>query len=410
MDKAFRGDRLHIAIFGRCNTGKSSVLNCIAGQEVAIVSDEPGTTGDPVALGFELLPLGPVTFYDTAGLDENSELGILRQKAGRKVLARSDLAILVTDEAGIGPWEKEIIESLQKLETPFLVLFNKADLWESSATGNAAKEGMFWCGERRIPAYPFSARNEDPARLRNTLAGLAPKTAEKSPLLIDILQPGEHVILITPLDGSAPVGRLIVPQVQCIRELVEFGHPTFVMQPEELPTGLELLNTPPALVVTDSQTVKQVAASLSGKPGSVPLTTFSIVFARQKGDFSLLLEGARAIGKLRPQSKILIAEACSHHAQSDDIARVKIPALLNKYTGHTLDFTFSAGRDFPDDLGSYDLVIHCGACMLNPGEMKRRLRLCSAAGVPATNFGMTISAVQGLLERVVAPFLQVEKQ
>lgn len=402
MNNAFRGDRLHIAVLGRCNTGKSSVLNCIAGQEVAIVSPEAGTTGDPVALSFELLPLGPVTFYDTAGLDENSELGALRRKAAHKVLARSDLAIVVTDDAGIGPWEKDIIDALQKLETPFLVLFNKKDIWKTGTNNIAPLKGMSWCEDRRITFHAFSTKfNEDSAWVREALVKLAPGKVEKPALLVDILNPGEHVILVTPIDDSAPVGRLVVPQVQCIRELVEFGHPSLVLQPKELAASLELLNSPPALVVTDSQAVKQVAEVL---PENIPLTTFSVVFARQKGDFLLLLEGARMIGKLTPDSKILIAEACSHHAQDDDIARVKIPALLKKHTGHNLNFTFNAGRDFPDDLALYDLVIHCGACMLNPGEMKRRLRLCAAAYVPATNFGMAISAVQGLLERVSAPF------
>ena len=405
---AFRGERLHIAVLGRCNTGKSSLLNCIVGQSAAIVSPEPGTTGDPVALGFELLPLGPVTFYDTAGTDENSPLGRLRRQAGQRVLAGCDLALLVTDQAGIGLAEEEIMQSLQRLHTPFLLVFNKSDLWDEACREEIALQ-LVRCRAEGLTALAVSAHNPESGKaLKEALIRLAPPLSEKPPLLVDLL-PAEQgctggedaVIMVTPIDASAPAGRLIAPQVQALRELVEHGHPALVVQPSELERALALLRTPPALVVTDSQAVLQAAEIL---PPDIPLTTFSTLFARQKGDFSLLLAGAETIDRLRPDSKVLISEACAHHVQKDDIARVKIPGLLEKYLGFRPDIAFSAGNDFPDNLAEFSLVIHCGGCMLNPGEMRRRLRICTAAGVAATNFGMAISLMQGLLGRVCAPF------
>ncbi len=396
MTTAFRGERLHIAVLGRCNTGKSTLLNHLAGQAAAIVSPQPGTTGDPVALPFELHPLGPVTLYDTAGLDEASELGILRREAGRKVLTRADLALVVTDERGLGPWEKELCAALKSLETPFLLVFNKVDLAAPKA------EDLAWCAENRIEYLTLSASEErDPAPLREALTRLSPKVAQTPPLVTDLLAPGALVVCVTPIDASAPKGRLIVPQVQALRELVENHHPALVVQHTELSAGLKLLNAPPDLVITDSQVVREVAAIL---PEFVPLTTFSILFARLKGDLSILLAGARVIDALPPGAKVLLAEACSHHAQEDDIARVKLPKMLHKYTGREFNYTWTSGQDFPADLEKYALVIMCGGCMLNPGEMRRRLRLCAAAGVPATNFGLAISQTQGILERVTRIF------
>lgn len=396
MTQAYRGERLHIAILGRCNTGKSTVFNLIAGQNAAIVSPQAGTTGDPSGLGFELLPFGPVTLYDTAGLDENSELGLLRRQAGREVLSRADLAVLVTDEAGIGPWEEELVASLQKLETPLLLLFNKDDLRP------ATQSDRQWCRDRSLPFLCLSAdRENDPALLREALLLLTPEVPADRPLIKDILPPHGVVLLVTPIDASAPKGRLIAPQVQTLRELVEADHPALVLQPAMLERGLRLLGASPALVLTDSQAVREVAAIT---PDTVPMTTFSIVFARYKGDFDLLLEGTRSIDALPDKARVLIAEACAHHPQNDDIARVKLPRLLRAHSGRELEVEVRAGRDFPADLESYDLVIHCGACMLNPGEMRRRLRLCAAAGVKSSNFGMAISLCQGVLERAVAPF------
>lgn len=395
MTATHRGARLHIAVLGRCNTGKSTVLNLIAGQEAAIVSPRPGTTGDPVPLGFELPPLGPVTLYDTAGLDEASDLGALRREAGRRILARADMAVVVTDQTGLGPWEKELIAALRRLETPFLLLFNKQD------QGTPPEKDLAWCRDQGIEHRCLSAAREtDPAPLREDLIRLAPPREEEPPLVADLLPPGGAVICVTPIDSSAPKGRLIVPQVQALRELVEAGHPALVVQHTGLPRALALLREPPALVITDSQVVREVNEAL---PPDVPLTTFSLLFARLKGDFALLLEGARAIDTLGPEAPVLVAESCSHHPQDDDIGRVKIPRLLRAHTRQDLRFAFCAGSDFPDDLFRYALVLHCGGCMLNAREMRRRLRLCAAEGVPATNYGMAISLTQGILDRVAAP-------
>ncbi|MDL2207547.1 [FeFe] hydrogenase H-cluster maturation GTPase HydF [Desulfovibrio sp. OttesenSCG-928-M16] len=398
MSQAYKGERLHIAILGRCNTGKSTVLNLIAGQRAAIVSPRPGTTGDPLGLPFELPPLGPVTLYDTAGLDETSDLGDLRREAGRKVLAGADLAVLVTDEAGIGKWEKDIVSSLRSLGTPFILLFNKDDLRPASETDQN------WCREGSIPFLSLNAAKEqDPTRLREAIVLLAPEAPERRPLIRDILAPGSAVILVTPIDASAPKGRLIAPQVQVLRELVDANMPALVLQPPALAHALTLLREAPALVITDSQVVREVAALV---PEEIPLTTFSIILARYKADFALLLEGARAIDSLQDGARVLVAEACSHHAQDDDIARIKLPRLLKGHTGRELTVEVYSGKDFPDDLERFDLVIHCGGCMLNPGEMRRRLRICAAAGVKATNFGMAISLCQGVLERACRPFIQ----
>ena len=398
MTGAFRGERLHIAILGRCNTGKSTLLNLLAGQNAAIVSPEPGTTGDPVPLSFELHPLGPVTLYDTAGLDETSELGALRREAGRKVLGRADLAVVVTDEQGVGEWEKDICASLKILGTPFLLIFNKVDLAAPSP------QDLNWCAKNNIHCMSVSASQpQNPAFLRKALVRLAPDAVKQPPLVKDILTPGGAVICVTPIDASAPKGRLIAPQVQTLRELVDNHHPAVVVQHTELSRVLELMREPPDLVITDSQVVREVAAVL---PQNVRLTTFSILFARFKGDFNILLAGAGVIDSLPAGAPVLIAEACAHHAQNDDIARVKIPMLLKKHTGREFKYTYVSGHDFPPDLNSYSLVIMCGGCMLNPGEMRRRLRLCAAAGVPITNFGMVISLAQGALARVVGPLKQ----
>ena len=397
--KSYRGNRLTIAILGRCNTGKSTLLNHLVGQEVAIVSPQPGATGDPVPLSFELLPFGPVTFYDTAGGDESSELGLLRRESGRKILAAADLALVVTDEQGMGEYEEELVSALQDLHTPFLVIFNKSD-----KHGEAARTGMERCVARGVPCQALSAVSAtDPTPLREALLRLAPKKEAALPLVVDLLPEGAPVICVTPIDASAPAGRLIVPQVQVLRELIEHNHPVLTVQPGMLERGLALLQCDPALIITDSQAVREVAAIV---PRHVPLTTFSVIFSRNKGGFDASLKGARCIDSLAPGAAILVAEACAHHAQKDDIARVKLSAMLQKYLGHSLDFTYCSGRDFPADLDRFALVLHCGACMLNANEMRRRLQICADSNVSVTNFGMTIALTQGLFDRIHEPFLR----
>ena len=397
MTQSFRGDRVHIAVLGRCNTGKSTVLNHIVGQHAAIVSDQPGTTGDPVPLPFELLPLGPVTFYDTAGLDEDSSLGLLRRKAGKRILALADMAIVVTDEHGIGVWEKDIIDALRMLSTSILIVFNKQDIRKPSTSDLA------WCTEHALPFFTLSAAQEtEPNAIRQTIVSLVPAPETQPSIVVDLLPEQATVICVTPIDASAPKGRLIAPQIQVLRELVEYGHLSLTVQPAGLSAALTRLTTLPDLVITDSQVVREVVEFL---PQTVSVTTFSLLFSRLKGDFALQLHGAKTLCNLKAGDRILMAEACSHHPQEEDIARIKLPKLLNRYSGHDLPFTVCSGKDFPEDLHEYALVVHCGGCMINRGEMRRRLRLCAAANVPVTNFGMVLSQAQGVLDRVSAPLL-----
>ena len=396
-----RGNRLQIAILGRCNTGKSTLLNRITGQSSALVSERAGTTADPVAVHFELLPYGPVTFYDTAGMDEAGNLGMLRLEAARKILARADMALVVTDEAGLGQAEKVLIDELSALETPVLAVFNKGDLCPPH------ERGLNFCREKGIPFIVSTpADDADPASLREALLALTPQQDEP-PLVCDLLAPSSTVLCITPIDASAPKGRLIAPQVQVLRELVEAHHLVLLTQGLDLTQTLARLAAAPDLVITDSQVVKEVIAAL---PEDIRVTTFSMLFARLKGDFALQHAGALAILELRENDAVLVTEACSHHAQADDIARVKIPALLQKRAGCSLNFSFYSGSDFPDDLSRYALVLHCGGCMLNRREMRRRLRVCAGHGVPVTNYGMAIAFAQGVLERAARPILRMEHE
>lgn len=418
MNKAQRGSRLQIALVGRCNTGKSSILNRIVGQGAAMVSERPGTTADPVGIPFELLPYGPVTFYDTAGLDEPGELGELRRSASQQIIARADLILIVSDEHGLGSLEKEIITRIQQLETPLLLVCNKQDIRPLS------EQDATFLQSRKIPYIETVAKQQtgsgtasqsndqdipepgtDP--LIDMLLSLIPAAEKEKTVVADLVPPQGLVVCVVPIDASAPKGRLIVPQVQVLRELADHNLLSLVTQPATLSLALGRLNTPPDLVVTDSQAVKEVAEVV---PDSVPLTTFSLLFSRLKGDFALQMQGARAIADLRPDDPVLIAEACSHHAQDDDIAKIKLPRALQKFTGHQLRFHFCSGRDFSDDLSRYKLVLHCGGCMLNAREMRRRLKLCAAEQVPVTNYGMALSVCQGVLERAARPILAQDKK
>ena len=400
MTTAHRGNRLQIAILGRCNTGKSTVLNRITGQQSALVAERPGTTADPVQVHFELLPYGPVTFYDTAGMDEGGSLGALRLHSARKVMARADIALVVTDESGLGQAERALVDELLTLETPVLVVFNKGDLTPPR------REDLAFCREKALSVIKNSpADDANPAPLREALLALVPRQEEPR-IVSDLLSPESTVICVTPIDASAPKGRLIAPQVQVLRELAEADHLAVLTQGKDLTQVLRRLAAAPDLVITDAQAVKEVVAAL---PETIRVTTFSMLFARLKGDFSLQHAGALHIASLRENDAVLVAEACSHHAQADDIARVKIPALLQKRAECSLNFSFYTGSDFPDDLSRYALVLHCGGCMLNRREMRRRLRVCTQYGVPVTNYGMAISFAQGVLERTARPVMQAEQ-
>lgn len=397
-DQAPRGMRYHIALVGRRNAGKSSLLNLLTGQAVSIVSDTAGTTTDAVNKPFELLPLGPVTFIDTAGIDDEGELGELRVAATHKALNRADMALYVVDEQGITAPDRAFIEQQLALGLPMLLVFNKTDLQSPS------EADLAWCQSHQLPVeLASSVAGQGRTMICQTLYQLAPEELKAKPnLAADCYGPGDTIVCVVPIDMAAPKGRLILPQVQILREALDNNATALICKETELAQTLALLRRPPALVVTDAQAIKTVAPLV---PDSVPLTTFSSLFARFKGELRPMVEGAYALDKLKDGDRILIAEACSHHVQDEDIGRVKLPALVRQYSGKALEFDVVAGHDFPDDLESYALVLHCGACMFNRAEMVRRLRECQRRGVPITNYGVAIARVQGVMPRVVAPLL-----
>lgn len=390
-----RGMRYHIALVGRRNAGKSSLLNMIAGQQISIVSDIKGTTTDAVAKAYELQPLGPVTFYDTAGIDDDGELGAMRVKATRKVLFRSDMALLVVDEQGLYPSDIALVNEIQQMRMPILVVFNKADICTPKA------ENIAFCQQQSLPFIVVSATTGLATKmLKQQIIDLAPAEYKQEPLLAgDLYQSGDVILCVVPIDMAAPKGRLILPQVQILREALDRSAIAMVVKETELEKALSVVT--PKLVVSDAQVIKQVAALV---PASIPLTTFSTLFARFKGDLTTLAVGAEALDQLQDGDKVLIAEACSHNVQEDDIGRVKLPRWINSYTGKQLEFIVTSGHDFPDDLEQYALVIHCGACMFNRNEMLRRIHECQRRCVPITNYGVAISKLQGVLPRVLAPF------
>ncbi len=397
MAKVPRGERLVLTLIGKRNVGKSSLINAMTGQEISIVSDTPGTTTDPVAKAYELLPLGAVTIYDTAGIDDVGDLGEQRVKKTRKILFRTDVAIVVTDSTEVDSDLTKLIADLKNMKVPFIVAFNKSDL---RPLPKATRE---YCKANEIPFSSVSGTTGDGVRmLKEKLVTLVPSSlTHENNLVSDLLRPGQLVVLVVPIDLAAPKGRLILPQVQVLREVLDSDAVGIIVKERELEKALAGLSRKPDLVITDSQVVLKVVGDI---PPDVRFTTFSTLFARYKGDFETLIHGAKAIDKLKDGSKILIAEACSHHTQADDIGTVKIPRWMRQYTGKELIFEKSAGNDFPENLEEYDLVLHCGSCMLNQIEMKRRIMECERRGVPISNYGITISKLHGVLDRVIQPF------
>jgi len=389
--------RLQIAFFGRRNVGKSSLLNALTRQQVSIVSPVAGTTTDPVEKSMELLPLGPVLFIDTAGLDDTGELGALRVQKTRQVLERADLAVLVTEAGTWGDFEEAILKELSARKTPLVVVFNKID---AASTGAALPATL--AGQKIRTVKTSAVLGKGIMELRQALLDVAPPDFIDSPAILgDLVGPGEMAVLVVPIDKEAPKGRLILPQVQSIRDLLDSDAYCLVVKERELRRALDQLKTPPKLVVTDSQAFLKVAADT---PRQVPMTSFSILMSRFKGDLLAQVEGTLAIERLREGDRVLIAEACSHHPIGEDIGRVKIPRWLTQYTGEKLRFEHSQGRDFPENLADYQLVVHCGACMWNRREMLSRILRCQQAGVPITNYGLTIAYSLGIFERALQPF------
>jgi [FeFe] hydrogenase H-cluster maturation GTPase HydF len=388
---------LHIGIFGRRNVGKSSLLNAMTRQQVSIVSPEPGTTTDPVEKPMELLPLGPVLFIDTAGLDDVGALGAQRVERTMKVLDRTELAILVLAEEGLGSLEVGLLDAFEQRKIPVLPVLNKSDL---AKPADATLDRLLHRGLK--PVVASAASGTGMAEIREALVDLAPDDYLNAPtILSDLVPPGECAVLVVPVDKEAPKGRLILPQSQAIRDLLDNDSYAIVVKERELREALDRLKRKPALVVTDSQAFLKVAADT---PPDVPLTSFSILFARQKGDLLQFARGALAIDNLKPGDRIAMAEACSHHPIGEDIGRVKIPRWLGQYIGGALKVDQLQGRDFVSDPKDYKLVIHCGSCMLNRREVLSRIFACNRAGVPITNYGMAIAYSLGIFERALQPF------
>ncbi|MFZ5626193.1 MAG: [FeFe] hydrogenase H-cluster maturation GTPase HydF [Bacillota bacterium] len=390
-----RANRLHIALFGRRNAGKSSLINALTNQDIALVSPIPGTTTDPVYKAMEILPLGPVVLIDTAGLDDEGELGQLRVQKTREVLPKADLALLVVDATtGITSFDREIAALCRQHNLPLIGVLNKSDLADPDLAAARAVLDLPWV---KVSSRTGAGIEE----LKQAMIEQAPQNWEPETILGDLVKPGDTVVLVVPIDSAAPKGRLILPQVQVLRDCLDHGVMAYVCREFELEQTLANLQQPPALVVTDSQAFGLVSRLV---PENVPLTSFSILYARYKGDLATLAAGARAISALKPGDRVLIAEACTHHRQPDDIGRAKIPRWLNQLAGGELQYTWSSGQGYPDNLEDFKLIVHCGACMLNRRSMLHRLQQARSRQVPIVNYGVLIAAVHGILERVLKPF------
>lgn len=395
--KSLKSMRLHIGVFGRTNVGKSSLLNKITNQEVSIVSDIAGTTTDVVEKSMELLPVGPVTFLDTAGLDDETELSVQRIEKTMKVVNRIDVAVVVCDFNGIGKFENDLIEKFKELKIPYLIVVNKCDLAPKSFHIDLKPElsNIIYTSVKKDEKIVF--------KFKEALVNLLPEDFVNSPKIVGDLVPAKStVILVIPIDKEAPKGRIILPQVQTLRDLLDNNCLSYVVKESELKDALDNLKTPPALVVTDSQAFKKVSEIV---PENVSLTSFSILFARLKGDLEEFVNGARAIENLKDGDMVLILESCTHHAIEDDIGRVKIPNLLRKKTGKNLVIHNYAGHDFPD-IKDYKLIIHCGACMTNRREVLSRVLIANQNNVPITNYGVVISYCLGILPRAIKIFTE----
>ncbi|NMA67689.1 MAG: [FeFe] hydrogenase H-cluster maturation GTPase HydF [Clostridiaceae bacterium] len=388
-------NRKHIAIFGNMNSGKSSIINAITGQKISIVSSVAGTTTDPVKKAMELTGYGPVVFIDTAGLDDTGDLGLMRAQKSREVLRETDLAIYVIDAEKDSSVPDEMIELFKQTSTPYIIVINKID--------KISEEKIIEL-KRVIPdAITISAfKNYGINELRIKITEVLHEKNEEKKLVGDLLPSGSKVILVIPLDSGAPKGRLILPQVQVLRDCLDHGIKSYVVRDTELASAID--DMPDVdLVITDSQAFAKVNSIV---PANIPLTSFSMLLARLKGDFDEFIKGASMVDKLKHDSRILIAESCTHNHTHEDIGRIKIPQLLNKYTGFDLNYDFFAGHDFTKDVSQYDLVVHCGACMMNEKALKSRISDCVQKGVPITNYGIILSKLNGILDRTIEIMVQ----
>ena len=395
-------ERVHIGIFGRRNAGKSSVINALTGQSLAIVSDVKGTTTDPVLKAMELLPMGPVVMIDTPGLDDEGELGALRIQKAYQVLNKTDIAVLVVDGTiGMTGEDCAILDRIKDKQIPYVVVMNKADLIEDrtfsaqNIPASLSSDHVIWVS---------AADKTNIHELKELIAALAPTEDNKLRIVGDLIHPSDFVVLVVPIDKAAPKGRLILPQQQTIRDILEADATAIVVKEHELRETLDSLGKKPSLVITDSQVFAKVSADT---PRDIPLTSFSILFARYKGNLKTVVNGARTLDTLEDGDTILISEGCTHHRQCDDIGTVKLPRWIQNHTGKHLNFEFTSGTEFPLELGKYKLIVHCGGCTLNEREMKYRIKCAEDAGIPMTNYGTAIAYMQGILERSIEifPFL-----
>jgi len=382
------GERIHIGFFGRRNAGKSSVVNAVTGQELSVVSDVKGTTTDPVRKAMELLPMGPVVIIDTAGLDDEGELGELRVKKTKQELNRTDVAVLVVDSSvGMNDTDKEILTLFKEKSIPYIIAYNKSDIAPHECTD---------ANEIAVSALSGTNINE----LKERIAALSKTHGENRRIVGDMLSEGDIVVLVTPIDESAPKGRMILPQIQTLRDILDSDALVVFTKENQLSLTLEKLGTKPRMVVTDSQVFGMVSRIV---PEGIPLTSFSILMARYKGFLETAVRGAEAISALRDGDTVLISEGCTHHRQCGDIGSVKLPALLRKTTDVNINIALSSGREFPEDLSPYSLVIHCGSCMLTEKEVDFRRKSAIGQGVPFTNYGIAIAHMNGILKRSIAP-------
>ena len=403
MNQTPMSERVHIGFFGKRNAGKSSVMNAVTGQDIAVVSDVMGTTTDPVYKSMELLPLGPVVMMDTPGIDDEGELGALRVRKSYQVLNKTDVAVLVIDgTAGISPEDEALLGRIRRKKIPYLVVLNKIDL-TAEEKGRQIREEL---GLSESGFVPVSASDGSGIReLKEKIAGAARAEEPEKYIVRDLVSPSDFVILVVPIDKAAPKGRLILPQQQTIRDLLDGNAVSVVVKETELGQTLGQLGKKPALVITDSQAFGQVSRDV---PEDILLTSFSILFARYKGNLESAVKGVTALDRLEDGDTILISEGCTHHRQCDDIGTVKIPKWIREYTGKEIRIETTSGTEFPDELGKYRLIVHCGGCMLNEREMKYRLSCAQDQGVPMTNYGILIAYVKGILKRSVEVFPEIE--
>ena len=390
LNSVSSSERISIGFFGMRNAGKSSLVNAVTSQSLSLVSDIKGTTTDPVKKAMELLPLGPVVIIDTPGLDDEGTLGEMRVRRAKETLATVHIAVLVVDAIkGMSKEDKSLAAEIESRKIPLIIAMNKCDLLGSVPKNEGAT------------VYVSAEKNIGINELKDKLASLSKSAKTDKKILSDIVSKGDTVMLVTPIDESAPKGRLILPQQQTIRELLEIGAVTLIVQVQEIPTALSNLKNPPKLVITDSQVFGKVAQLL---PEDIKLTSFSILFARYKGDLDTVVQGADKLSDLKDGDKILISEGCTHHRQCKDIGSVKLPGWIEGFSGKTLQFEFTSGGDFPDDLSGYALVVHCGGCTLNENEMKNRLERCRQQGISITNYGTAIAEIHGILRRSLEVF------